>query len=98
MQIFKWYDEQNSKAQTNNINISNHFFEWVLLYSHVADFALRKTSFEGSYLCAGSVLASFMVKILERVPFRSRLGQKAVLFLRTIEEYSLSCCIGVRNK
>ena len=43
MQIFKWYDEQNSKAQTNNINISNHFFKWVLLYSHVADFALRKT-------------------------------------------------------
>ena len=58
MQIFQWYQEQNSKAQTNNISISNHFFEWVLLYSHVADFALRKTSFKGSYLCAGSVLAN----------------------------------------
>ena len=51
-----------------------------LITSHVADFALRKTSLDGSYLCAGSVLASFMVKTLERVPFRSRLGQKAVLF------------------
>ena len=59
----------------------------------VADFALRKTSFEGSYLCAGSVLASFMVKILERVPFGSRLGRKAVLFLRTIENIRSSVAL-----
>ena len=65
----------------SDIHVSQnaYFLEHDLLYSHVADFAFFRTSLVGSKQWAGSVLASLMVNIVERVPFKSKLDLKAVL-------------------
>ena len=62
-----------------------YFLECALLYSHVADLAFFRSSLLGSKQCAGLALASLIVRVLERVPFGSKLGRKAVLFFRTME-------------
>ena len=77
-------------SKQNEVEMS-HFLECALLYSHVADFALVRTSLEGSKQCAGSVFASLIVSMLDSVPFGSKLGRKAVLFFRTIENTCSSC-------
>ena len=57
----------------------------------MADLAFFRSSRLGLKQCAGSVLASLIVRMLERVPFGSKLGRKAVLFFRTMENMRSSC-------
>ena len=67
-------------------NSQYYFLECSLLYSQVADFALFSSSLGGSNLCAGSVCASLMVKMPDKVPRGSRIGRNEVLFFLTIEK------------
>ena len=47
--------------------------------------ALLNTSLVGSKQCAGSLAANLIARILESVPLGLRLGLKAVIFFRTME-------------
>ena len=61
------------------------FLECILLYSDVADLAFFNNSFWWLKLMSRPLPANLMVRMLESVPFGSKVGLNAVLFFLTIE-------------